>query len=63
MKVISDDTIYVEQADGGYFRPPVASLDYDLERLNAFVDAFLIACFAKPDPAGTVEVSTTTLPG
>lgn len=57
MKVISDDAIYVEQAKGGYFRSPVASLDFDLERLNAFIDAFLIACFVKYDPAGTVELT------
>ena len=46
MKVISDDAIYVEQADGGgYFRQPVLSIDHDLERLNAFIDAFLVGCF------------------
>lgn len=47
MKVITDDAIYVEGAAGGYFRPPVTSLDFDLERLNAFIDAFLFACFKR----------------
>jgi hypothetical protein len=47
-KVQSDDTIYVENpTGGGYFRGPVVSIDYDLEMLNAFVDAFLVACFRK----------------
>jgi len=44
----TDDAIYVQQAGGGgYWRPPVASLDYDPERLNAFVDAFLISVFGQ----------------
>jgi hypothetical protein len=48
MKVVSDDAIYVEQPDGsGYFRQPVTSIDFDLEMLNAFVDAFLVGCFAR----------------
>jgi hypothetical protein len=42
----TDDAIYVANPNGGgYFRGSVASLDFDLERLNAFVDAFLFACF------------------
>lgn len=52
MKVITDDAIYVERADGsGYFRNPVASIDFDLERVNAFIDAFLVGCFGQPPPA------------
>lgn len=48
MKVLSDDAIYVEQPDGGgYLRHPVTSIDFDLEMLNAFIDAFLIACFGR----------------
>ena len=47
MKVVSDDVINVEKPEGGYFRQPVASIDFDIDRLNAFVDAFLIACFGK----------------
>lgn len=47
MKVVMDDAIYVEHPSGGYFRPAVTSIDYDLEMLNAFVDAFLITCFAR----------------
>ena len=45
MNVISDDVIYVEEAQGGYFRSPIASIDFDVERVNAFIDAFLVACF------------------
>ena len=47
MKVVSDDVINVEKPEGGYLRQPAASIDFDLERLNAFVDAFLVACFGK----------------
>ena len=48
MKVESDDMIYVQNpSGGGYFRGPVVSADFDLEMLNAFVDAFLVACFSK----------------
>ena len=47
MKVITDDAIYVEHASGGYFRPAVTSIDFDLEMLNAFIDAFLFACFGR----------------
>ena len=52
MKVISGDAIYVEQPDGrGYVRQAVTSIDFDLEMLNAFIDAFLIACFGRfPGP-------------
>jgi hypothetical protein len=46
MRLETDDAIYVEHATGGgYFRGPVASLDFDLEMLNAFIDAFLVGCF------------------
>ena len=51
MKKITDDAIYVEKAEGGYIRSPVASLDFDLEMLNAFIDAFLVACFSQPPAA------------
>ena len=49
MKVENDDAIYVEgpTTGGGYFRGPVVSIDFDLEMFNAFIDAFLFACFAK----------------
>jgi len=47
MKVVTDDAIYVEQAGKSYVRAPVASIDFDLERLNAFIDAFLVACFKR----------------
>jgi hypothetical protein len=49
MKVENDDAIYVQDptTGGGYFRAPVVSIDYDLQMLNAFIDAFLFACFAK----------------
>ncbi len=47
MKVVSDDAIYVEQPSGSYFRSPVTSIDFDLERLNAFIDAFLCVCFSR----------------
>jgi hypothetical protein len=47
MKVVSDDVINVEKAEGGYLRQPVASIDFDIERLNAFIDGFLIGCFSK----------------
>src|SRR5713101_6376672 len=42
-KVENDDAIYVQDpaTGGGYFRGPVVSIDYDLEMLNAFIDAFL----------------------
>ena len=45
-KVENDDAIYVQDpaTGGGYFRGPVVSIDYDLEMLNAFIDAFLFAC-------------------
>jgi len=57
MKVLSDDAIYVEQPDGGgYVRHPVTSIDFDLEMLNAFIDAFLVGCFAQPQPAGPVGI-------
>jgi hypothetical protein len=49
MKVENDDVIYVQDptTGGGYFRGPVVSIDFDLQMLNAFIDAFLFACFAK----------------
>jgi hypothetical protein len=35
MRVVSDDAIYVEDPAGeGYFRPPVLSIDADLDMLN-----------------------------
>ena len=53
MKVETDDAIYVENpTGGGYFRGPVVSVDFDLEMLNAFVDAFLVACFSKRGLSG-----------
>jgi len=49
-KIQSDDVIYVENpAGGGYLRGPVVSIDFDLDMLNAFVDAFLVACFSKSE--------------
>ncbi len=41
LKLISDDVIRVEQPEGrGYVRLPVASMDFDVEKINAFIDAF-----------------------
>ena len=53
MKLITDDAIYVEKTGSGYLRSPVASIDFDLERVNSFIDAFLVGCFSsQPTPAG-----------
>jgi hypothetical protein len=49
MTVVTDDAIYVEDPSGrgSYFRAAVTSIDADLEMLNAFIDAFLVAGFAR----------------
>jgi len=53
MKLITDDAIYVEKTGSGYLRSPVASIDFDLERVNSFIDAFLVGCFSsQPTLAG-----------
>ena len=57
MKLISDDAIFVESSAGGYFRSPVASVDFDVERINAFIDAFLIGCFGTPSVSAVVRSS------
>jgi len=57
MKLISDDAIFVESSAGGYFRSPVASVDFDVERINAFIDAFLIGCFGTPSAPAVVRSS------
>jgi hypothetical protein len=51
LRLINDDVIRVEQPDGrGYLRHPVASIDFDIARINAFIDAFLVGCFSHPPP-------------
>jgi hypothetical protein len=57
MKIVSDDVINIEKAEGGYFRQPVASIDFDLDRINAFIDAFLVGCFDTSSPPATEVVS------
>jgi hypothetical protein len=34
----------------------VTSIDFDLEMLNAFIDAFLVGCFGPAPPAGPQAV-------
>lgn len=46
-RVIAEGVVYIERKGRRYMRNPVASVDYDLERLNAVIDAFLIALFSE----------------
>jgi hypothetical protein len=64
MKIVSDDVINIEKAEGGYLRHPVASIDFDLARINAFIDAFLVGCFdtSSASGAGCVSPSSATPP-
>jgi len=45
LRRIATNAVVVEKEAGGYIRFPVASLDHDLELLNAIIDAFMAAIF------------------
>lgn len=45
MKVVLPSMVLIKGRIGEYMRDPVMSVDYDLERLNALIDAFLIKLF------------------
>jgi hypothetical protein len=45
MKIIAEDLVRLEGSKGMYMRSPVLSIDYDLERVTAVMDAFLFALF------------------
>lgn len=45
MKIIAEDLVRLEGHKGTYMRSPVLSIDYDLERVTAVMDAFLVALF------------------
>jgi hypothetical protein len=62
LKIVSDDVINIEKVEGGYLRQPVASIDFDLARINAFIDAFLVGCFdtSSAPAAGRVSPSPVT---
>lgn len=47
LKTIATNIVVVEKVKGGYIRSPVDSVDYDLDMLNAIMDAFFVALFAK----------------
>lgn len=47
MKVLADDMVLIDRKGRGYFRSPVVSIDYDLRRLDAVIDAFLIKLFSS----------------
>lgn len=43
MQTLAQGIIFINKGDNSYFRNPATSIDYDLERLNAIIDAFLFA--------------------
>lgn len=47
MKRMAHNIVYIKRNDGEYFRSPVGSIDYDLARLTAVMDAFLTKLFFK----------------
>jgi hypothetical protein len=43
--------VYVQKGKGGYFRPAVNSVDYDLAMLTGIIDVFIFGSFrTKPNP-------------
>lgn len=47
MKIMAPNVVVIEKETGGYFRSPIISLDFDLNMLNAIIDAFLVGLFKK----------------
>ena len=46
MKMIAPSMVVIKKKNGtGYFRDPVVDVDYDLNMLNAIIDAFLVKLF------------------
>jgi len=49
-RIIAEGVVFIERKGRRYMRNPVVSIDYDIERLNAVLDAFLVTLFRK-DPS------------
>lgn len=45
MQTVASDMTFINKGKDSYFRNFVVSIDYDLERLNAMIDAFLFSLF------------------
>ncbi len=50
MKALSESLVLIKGKTGEYLRDPVVSLDYDLERVLAVMDAFLVRLFGSLHP-------------
>ncbi len=62
MQIISEGVVFIERKGRRYMRNTVVSIDYDIERLNAVLDAFLVTLFRKSIPPSNLDAAHYSSP-